>query len=242
MSGEDRFYNAKFYRELEQTRESARIILPIVISLLKPASIIDVGCGAGHWLATASELGITDVLGVEGDWIGASELAIPREKIVVHDLASPLSAAPFNLGRRFDLALSLEVAEHLPASRAREFVQTLCNAADRVLFSAAIPGQGGRRHFNEQWPKYWADLFGELGYECHDLLRPQVWTNPSVLWYYAQNCLLFVRKGSASGLGSPAEPLPLVHPAAWSALVARWDSPGKLLERLPKALFHRPKH
>ena len=242
MRGEDRFYNAKFYRELEQTRESARIILPIVISLLKPASVIDVGCGAGHWLAAASELGISDVLGIEGDWIGAAKLAIPREKIVIHDLGAPLSVAPLNLGRRFDLALSLEVAEHLPASRAREFVQTLCNAADRVLFSAAIPGQGGRRHLNEQWPKYWADLFGELGYGCHDLVRPQVWTNPGVLWYYAQNCLLFVRDGTASELVPPAEPLPLVHPAAWSAQVARWNSPGKLLERLAKAIFRRPKH
>jgi hypothetical protein len=113
----------------------------------------------------------------------------------------------------------------------------LCRAADKVLFSAAIPGQGGRRHINEQWPKYWSDLFGELGYGCHDLLRLQVWNNPHVLWYYAQNCLLFARKGTASGLGPPAEPLPLVHPAAWSAQVARWNSPAKLLERLPKALF-----
>jgi SAM-dependent methyltransferase len=232
MSREDRFYNAKFYRELEQTCESARVILPIVISLLKPASLVDVGCGAGHWLAAASELGIADIIGVEGNWIGAAELAFPREKIVIHDLGAPL-----DLGRKFDLAISLEVAEHLPESRAREFVHSLCRAADKVLFSAAIPGQGGRRHINEQWPKYWADLFGELGYGCHDLLRLQVWNNPRVLWYYAQNCLLFARKGTGSGLGPPAEPLPLVHPSAWSAQVARWNSPAKLLERLPKALF-----
>jgi SAM-dependent methyltransferase len=236
MSGEERFYNAKFYRELEQTRESARIILPIVVSLLKPASIVDVGCGAGHWLAAASELGISDVMGVEGDWIGAAEVAIPREKIVIHDLGTPL-----DLGRRFDLAIALEVAEHLPESKAREFIQTLCNAADSVLFSAAVPGQGGRRHLNEQWPKYWADLFGELGFRCHDLVRPQVWINPRVLWYYAQNCLLFVREGTVSGLEAATEPLPLVHPAAWSAEVARWNSPGKLIERLPKAIFNRKK-
>ena len=234
MSGEDRFYNAKFYRELEQTRVSARIILPIVISLLKPASMVDIGCGAGHWLSAAAELGISDLLGVEGGWISAAKLAVPREKIVIHDLGTPL-----DLGRRFDLAMSLEVAEHLPEAKAREFVQTLCNAADRVLFSAAIPGQGGRHHLNEQWPKYWANLFGEFGYGCHDLVRPQVWNNPSVLWYYAQNCLLFIRVGTDPGLRPAAEPLALVHPAAWSAEVARWDSPGKLIERLPKAIFGR---
>jgi len=232
MSGEDRFYNAKFYRELEQTRDSARVILPIVFSLLKPASLVDVGCGAGHWLTTASELGVSDFLGVEGDWIGAAELAVPRERIIVHDLGTPL-----DLGRRFDLAISLEVAEHLPESKAREFVRGLSRAADKVLFSAAIPGQGGRHHLNEQWPKYWAEIFGELGYGCHDLLRFQVWNHARVLWYYAQNCLIFAREGTGAGLGPSAEPLPLVHPAAWSAQIARWNSPGKLLERLPKALF-----
>lgn len=237
MSGENRFYNAKFYRELEQTRESARVILAIVISLLKPASIIDVGCGAGHWLSAAEELGISNVLGVEGDWISAAGLAVPREKIVIHDLASPL-----DLGRRFDLALSLEVAEHLPKACAGEFVHSLCRAADRVLFSAAIPGQGGRHHVNEQWPKYWADIFAQSGYQCHDVLRAELWNNSRVLWYYAQNCLLFVREGTASGLGAPSVPLPLVHPEAWRAQLARWNSPGKLLERLPKAIFSRPKH
>jgi SAM-dependent methyltransferase len=236
MSGEDCFYNAKFYRELEQTRESASVILPIVISLLKPASLVDVGCGAGHWLAIASELGIGDILGIEGGWISGVKLAIPRENIVVHDLDTPL-----DLARRFDLALALEVAEHLPKSKAREFVQSLCRAADKVLFSAAIPGQGGRRHVNEQWPKYWADLFSEAGYRCHDVLRLQVWNDPRVLWYYAQNCLIFAREGTGSRVGPSAEPLPLVHPAAWSAQIAQWNSPGKLLERLPKALFSRQK-
>ena len=231
MGHERRFYTPDFYRELESTRESAREILPILIELFKPASIIDVGCGAGHWLAAAIELGVQDVLGVDGSWVRESQLAIPREKLVVHDLATSLK-----IGRRFDLALSLEVAEHLPASSARGFVQSLSEVADVVVFSAALPGQGGRHHVNEQWPEYWAGLFKQFGYDCYDVLRPRIWNNARVIWYYAQNCLIFTRAGSASQPGAPVSPLSLVHPALWSAQVSRLDSPGKLLERLPKAI------
>jgi SAM-dependent methyltransferase len=231
MSEEGRFYTPEFYRELASARQSADEILPIVLELLRPASIVDVGCGAGHWLASANELGVNDTLGVDGGWVLETKLAIQRERFVAHDLGTPLS-----LGRRFDLALSLEVAEHLLASRAQQFVKTLCEAADNVLFSAAIPGQGGRHHVNEQWPAYWADLFQECGYQCHDILRQRIWNNPRVAWYYAQNILIFVRAGSPNHLTPPSQPLSLVHPALWSAQVARMNSPGKLLERLARTL------
>lgn len=234
MSSESDAYDAKFYRELQSTGDSAREILPIVIEVLHPSSMVDIGCGAGYWLAEAMQLGIADVLGVEGEWINRTRIAVPREKLRIHDLTKPL-----DLGRKFDLALSLEVAEHLPADSARPFVKALSEAADRVLFSAAIPGQGGRRHLNEQWPGYWAALFDELGYECYDLIRRRVWENPRVLWYYAQNCLLYVRRGTAVQPGNSGPPQPLVHPVAWSAQIARWNSPGKLLEHLPKVLLGR---
>jgi len=233
MGREGRFYNEKFYRELDSTRESAAEILPIVIELLKPSSIVDIGCGSGHWLAAATKLGVTDILGVDGDWVKESQLAIPRDKFVPHDLSTPLK-----LGRRFDLALSLEVAEHLPESAASIFIRNLCGAADIVLFSAAIPGQGGRHHVNEQWPAYWADLFQDAGYQCYDVLRPRIWNNPRVAWYYAQNCMIFARK-NVSSLGTPGCPFALVHPTLWSNQVAGLRSPGKLLERLPKAILSK---
>ncbi len=231
MGREGRFYTPKFYRELESARESAAEILPIIIELLKPSSIVDIGCGSGHWLAVAGEHGVTDILGVDGNWVSESQLAIPAEKFVAHDLSTPLK-----LDRRFDLALSLEVAEHLPESAAGAFIHNLCSSAEVVLFSAAIPGQGGRHHVNEQWPAYWADLFEQAGYQCYDVLRPRIWNNPRVAWYYAQNCMIFAHPGPSS-LGSPGRPFALVHPGLWSAHVARMTSPGKLLERLPKAIL-----
>jgi SAM-dependent methyltransferase len=232
MAHEERFYTPKFYRDLTATGTSAREILPLIMEMLKPTSVIDIGCGAGHWLAVAAELGVGDILGVDGEWVLKTELALPRDKLVVHDLEQPLS-----LGRTFDLAISLEVGEHLPANQARSFVQTLCTVSNKIVFSAAIPGQGGRHHLNEQWPAYWARLFSEFGFECYDVLRPRIWNNARVLWYYAQNCLIFARSGSVSNLGMPAEPLPVVHPVLWSRHLADLASPGKLLERLPKAFL-----
>jgi SAM-dependent methyltransferase len=233
MSADDhgRYYNPKFYRELASAQESAREILPLVLDVIKPASVIDIGCGTGNWLAIAYELGVRDILGIDGPWAKA-QLAIPSEKFSEHDLSTPLK-----LDRRFDLALSLEVAEHLPASAARIFVQSLCDAADVVLFSAAIPGQGGRRHVNEQWPAYWAELFADLRFDCYDFLRPRIWNNPRVTWHYAQNSMIFARSGSRHPLGEPATPLPLVHPILWSSQVARMKNPGKLLESLSKAIL-----
>jgi SAM-dependent methyltransferase len=228
-----RAYNAKFYRELEQTRSSAREILPVVLQLLKPASIIDIGCGTGHWLAAAAELGITDFLGVDGEWALKAKVEIPRDNFLVHDLSAPLK-----LDRKFDLAIALEVAEHLPEDQAREFVSTLCKLGDKVLFSAAIPGQGGRHHVNEQWPACWAALFAEFGFACYDVLRAKIWNNPRVLWYYAQNCMIFARAGLVDG-AITKEPLSLVHPQLWLSQVERLNSPGKLLERLPKAALSR---
>jgi SAM-dependent methyltransferase len=233
MSADDqgKYYNPKFYRELASAQESAREILPIVLDVIKPASVIDIGCGTGNWLTIAHELGVHEILGVDGSWV-KGQLAISPENFIEHDLSTPLK-----LDRRFDLALSLEVAEHLPSSAARVFVQSLCEAADVVLFSAAIPGQGGRRHVNEQWPAYWAELFAALRYECYDFLRPRIWNNPRVTWHYAQNSMIFARAGSRHPFREPTTPLPLVHPILWSSQVARMKNPGKLLESLPKAIL-----
>jgi SAM-dependent methyltransferase len=236
MGDESRSYNAKFYRALEATRDSAREMLPLVCEFIRPASVVDVGCGAGHWLAEALKLGVSDVLGVDGEWALKAKLRVPREKFLVHDLTKPL-----NLERRFDLAISLEVAEHLPSSQAEEFVRILCQAADVVFFSAAIPGQGGRHHVNEQWPAYWAKLFAAHGLKCYDVLRTRIWNNEKVLWYYAQNCFLFARPGLLKNCAPTTEPLALVHPRLWLAQVERMNSPGKLLERMAKAAIRKLK-
>jgi hypothetical protein len=135
-------------------------------------------------------IGAGDVLGVDGDHVRRDELKIPAECFRAHDLSRPP-----DLGRRFDVALCLEVAEHLPAESAAPLVAALAAAAPAVVFSAAVPGQGGVQHVNEQWPWYWQGLFEQRGYRCLDLFRKEIWQNPDVEAYYQQNLFLFVDPG-----------------------------------------------
>jgi SAM-dependent methyltransferase len=211
----DRTYGAAFYEELDaDVRGSAEVVVPIVLDLLRPSSVVDVGCGRGTWLGVFRALGVTDVLGVDGPHIAAEDLEIPRDMFVPHDLAQPLA-----LGRRFDLAVSLEVGEHLDPSLADTFVAALTALAPAVLFSAAIPFQGGAGHVNERWPSDWAARFAHHDYVALDVVRPRVWTDERVAFWYAQNTILYVARERLATLGDrlPAAdptgaPLDLVHP------------------------------
>lgn len=204
-------YTREFFDRNEETAlPSARVIVPIVVSLLRPQSVVDVGCGRGAWLRAFLENGVPDVLGVDGHHLDRSRLLIPASHFLAHDLREPL-----RLRRRFDLALCLEVAEHLPQRAAATLVRGLTRAADHVLFSAAIPGQGGVGHVNEQWPSYWAGLFRELGFRCLDPIRPRIWSVPQVAWWYRQNTFLYVREEAARDVEALA---PLLEAAPEPAL------------------------
>jgi hypothetical protein len=132
--------------------------------------------------------GIGECVGIDGDYIHTDQLEISPDEFKSFALDTPLK-----LDRTFDLVVSLEVAEHLPAESARTFIASLTDLGPVVLFSAAIPLQGGTNHVNEQWPCYWAQLFQERNYLVIDCLRKRIWNNANVDPWYAQNILLFVR-------------------------------------------------
>jgi SAM-dependent methyltransferase len=183
-------YTNDFYQIVQEgSRQSAKEIIPLVIELIKPESVIDIGCGVGTWLSVFKEYGIEDVLGVDGDYVDKKLLEIPEERFLTFDLKKP-----FRLDRQFDLVISLEVAEHLPQERAETFVDSLTRLGSVILFSAAIPFQGGTEHLNEQWLDYWAKYFIEKGYVAIDCIRDRVWQNDKVEFWYAQNILVFARR------------------------------------------------
>lgn len=182
------FYSEKFYAAISPgSRSSAQVVLPIIFKLIKPLRVVDVGCGAGTWLAVCSELGVQRILGVDGKWVSSQTLQIPAESFKAVDLCEHL-----NVAETFDLVISMEVAEHLPEARAESFVADLVHLGKAVLFSGAVPRQGGDRHINEQWPDYWAQLFAKHGYMPIDCVRPIVWNDQKVDYWYAQNVLLYV--------------------------------------------------
>jgi len=187
---QDRPYTENFFKGIQQgSYRSAKEIVPLVLELVQPRSVIDIGCGTGNWLSVFKEFGIEEIFGVDGDYVSEKILKIPKERFLSFDLKRP-----FHLGRQFDLVLSLEVAEHLPPESASTFIDSLTGHGNVVLFSAATPHQGGTQHLNEQWPEYWLEHFQHRGYVVIDCIRKRVWKNPNVEWWYAQNVLMFVQR------------------------------------------------
>jgi SAM-dependent methyltransferase len=218
-------YPPDFYRRQRGgSLRSARAVVAVVLPLVRPASVVDFGCGVGTWLRAFREAGVADVLGLDGDHVDRGMLEIPAERFRAADLT-----APPPLGRRFDLALCLEVGEHLPAAAAAPLVAELVAAAPCVLFSAAVPGQGGVHHVNEAWPSFWAERFAAHGYERLDPVRPRVWRDPAVRWWYKQNTYLFCGReaiGSSPALARELEmarafPFELVHDKVFRRLTSR---------------------
>lgn len=234
-------YDRNFYlQQRDQSCESAGEVVPHVISLLHPRRVVDVGCGVGTWLGEFQRQGVSDVTGIDGTYVRQDMLQIPPDRFRSADLSQPKSVS---LPERFDLAVSLEVAEHLPAAVADDFVALLTSFAPTVLFSAAIPGQGGVNHINEQWPDYWISRFAAHGFQAIDCLRPAFWNNERVQLCYRQNMFLLTRDDSVRQAASqsiahaPAWPLRLVHPDVFAETISRPPSLRQLCHHLPDALM-----
>ncbi len=187
-----------------------REVVPIIMSIVKPKSVLDVGCGIGTWLKVFEEHGVTDYLGVDGNYVNRNLLKIPQSNFFPFDLTNELV-----LRKKFDLVISLEVAEHIPEKSADLFVKSLALHSDIILFSAAVPGQGGQNHLNEQWPKYWEKKFERHGFYFHDIVRPLIWENNKVDWWYRQNIFLLTKKFSDTPIHAS------IHPDCFAQLVER---------------------
>jgi hypothetical protein len=147
-------------------------------------------------------------MGVDGDYVDRAALEIPDKNFWAHDIRAPLS-----LGRRFDLVECLEVAEHIEEDAADSVVELLAAHGDAILFSAAIPYQGGVHHVNEQWPSYWAKKFATFGYSVNDVIRPRIWDDVTIEVWYRQNILLFLRGPCETE--AVAGIVDVVHPEMW---------------------------
>jgi len=175
---------------------AARQIVPHLREVAPVASVLDVGCAAGTWLRIWSELGATDIKGLDGDYVSPSALEIPRKCFTAVDLTTPVS-----LGRKFDLVQSLEVAEHIAPEASANFVETIVrHSTGYIVFSAAVPGQGGEYHVNERPLEYWRDLFREHGYHAFDFVRPRIQDDPKISFWYRFNILVYVHESRIDAL------------------------------------------
>lgn len=181
-------YNDTFFDYINASaRASAKPFAALLFPLLRPQSVIDLGSGRGVWLDEWQRAGVLDVLGVDGDYVNRDTLAIARADFLAADLTAPVVT-----DRRFDLAQSLEVGEHLPTDASETLVDSLTGASDRVLFSAAVTGQGGEFHINEQPLSFWQELFAARGYTAFDCVRPKLKDTTDIAPWYRYNTILYV--------------------------------------------------
>ena len=212
----DGYYTNDFYiNRKDATTRSAEAVVPYLLELISPQSVVDVGCGTGAWLSVFNKNDISDLIGLDGSYVDQDLLQIEKEKFLETDLEHCRK-----IDRQFDLVISLEVAEHLHEHSADNFVELLTNLAPVILFSAAIPEQTGEGHINEQWQTYWMDKFEKKGFVAVDCLRGKFWDHPDVSVWYKQNMLLYVRKDLLDKFEPIAQfvacqgvtPISIVHP------------------------------
>lgn len=168
---------------------SAEAIVPDIMRMLNPETVVDVGCGLGQWLSVFKRNGVLRVTGIDGKHVPKDRRMVDPSEFVEFDFND---CAEFVAREKYDLLLSLEVAEHLPADKAGPFVNMLTSLSDTIVFSAAVPGQTGENHANEQYPDYWFRLFAAKGYCVFDPFRKKYW-NSSVNWWYSQNMYLLLK-------------------------------------------------
>lgn len=182
-------YDNSYYEMLQSiSANSANIIVPMIMELIAPKTIIDIGCGTGTWLSAFKSLGC-NVLGLDGSWLDKKMLEIDIKDFHETNLEEKII-----LNKTFDLVVSLEVAEHLTEKRAESFISDLTRFGPVILFSAAIPSQPGINHINRKWQSYWANIFITNNYMPIDCIRPSIWNNHNIAWWYRQNTILYCRK------------------------------------------------
>lgn len=188
----NQIYNDYFFSNQEKgSYLSAKAIVPIVLKYVKIKSVVDFGCGLGTWLRVCQENGILDILGIDGSYIDEKKLYIDKKHFRSEDLNKNIK-----LNKIFDLAISLEVAEHIEEEKSDIYINNLTKSSNIILFSAAIPGQADEKigHINEQWPKYWQDKFSKKGFIMLDFIRPKIFNNSQIDWWYRQNIFLLINK------------------------------------------------
>lgn len=195
-------------------------------------SVCDIGCGAGIWLSIFKKNGF-NVQGYDGNEY-SQELQIENDEFAQVNLMEPLQEK-----NHYDIAISLEVAEHIPIKHCDTFLSSITDLADIIVFSAAVPFQMGQGHVNEQYQSYWVKKFDEKGYECLDVLRKQVWSCKDVCHYYKQNLFIMLRRKNEfqkiiEKYKGASEIVDVIHPETWEK-VQSW-----LPVRAMVALYNNP--
>jgi len=229
-------YGKDFFADIAAgSRSSADKVAGLIVDIFSPRSVVDIGGGGGYWAAAFLALGVPKVLCIDGPWVPDVARVVPPDCFREQDLSQSQA-----IGDGFDLAVCLEAAEHLPEHVAPTLVAALAETAPVIIFSAAVPGQGGDGHINEQLQSYWAKLFAAEGYICFSDIRSRIWNDATIEPWYRQNILCFIRAFNADRWRSllaeeiaPDDPrIDVAHPLFLSRHKAAIDNLERYLIRL----------
>jgi len=194
MAVEEHIYDQKFFQNtIKLETKSAAEFVNIILKHYTPISVVDIGCGPGMYLKELQLRGVKDLLGIDGSSAAREEFLLEKDKLIIFDLAKK-----YKFEKKYDLSLCLEVAEHLPESDADTLVETIINASDNIIFTAAVPGQGPRSigHINEQPHSYWIKKFQRGGYKYLDIQTEKIkkeMADKGVVWWLINNLMVFER-------------------------------------------------
>ena len=185
-------YGRRFFARRHTLKWRVPIVCDAVKAILDPSNIVDVGCTVGDFVRGFQEIGV-DAAGIEGSKNSFDYLQCNHDSVYFSDLRKPLPKdIPF-----FDLAMCFEVAEHIESEFAEMFTGNLERLSDRILISAATPGQGGHYHVNCQPHSYWIDMFSKLDYQLNeDIVAAfrkhwKPWQKKKEMSSYYKNLLFF---------------------------------------------------
>ena len=237
MPPSNKMYDSEYYDWRQSPAlKSAEIIVPIVQKMFQTDSVVDIGCAEGAWLSVFKANGSKCIYGYDGPWLNHEKLIIDKEYFT----ECCLDTFQLDLESRYDLSVCLEVAEHLNESSADNLILQLISLADRVLFSAAIPGQGGLHHINEQPPEYWKEKFEKHGFLQKDILRPIIWKDNRVAWWYRQNIFIYEKSNKPEEYSKNNwHGEHLVHPDAFNEKLIEMDIDNASARNLGKALLRK---
>jgi hypothetical protein len=232
-------YNKEHYKWWNNPAvNSAKQIVPYILDCLPIKSVLDFGCAQGGWLSVFHELGIKNIKGLDGVWVNTEDLLVPLESFHCINLEKYQHPPT----EKYDLCICLEVAEHLDNKYSDALIANLTAASDIILFSAAVPEQGGQNHVNERPPSFWQKKFENQGFEQFDFLRDKYWQNDGVEWWYKQNIMFYskanlrpkLKKISNDFLGKH-----VIHPKAFSEKCSELSIENTSMRNLLKEILKR---
>ena len=238
MNKKSTYEEAYFNRRKNLSFSSAKKILGIVDDFYSFSSAVDFGCGTGTWLKACIELGCQTIQGFDG-FADPNSLCISSEYF-----SQKLLGERIDLAKTYDLAICLEAAEHVEEKFSDLIVENLTNSSDVILFSAAIPGQGGTNHVNEQPPQYWAEKFANHGYDQFDVIRPLIWDEDDIAWWYKQNTFLYIysdanRGIKLNGFDHGLSTKYIIHPQCLADKMEEFDIENASIKNLSKAIIKK---